>query len=69
MYCLNRSISSQVFQQYEEHCLKKSCSSNNVEVLTKRGFKPSDRRDPHKRQFLMNLSKQIWHYNVVSFEI
>lgn len=33
----------------------------NAEIVKSRGFKPSDRKDPQKREFLVNLSKRIWH--------
>lgn len=38
------------------------CDSNpNAEIVKSRGYKPSDRKDPQKREFLVNLSKRIWH--------
>lgn len=38
------------------------CAVNpNAEIVKSRGFKPSDRKDPQKREFLVNLSKRIWH--------
>lgn len=33
--------------------------SNSV-IVCKRGFKPSDRFDPAKKEFLLQLSKKIW---------
>ncbi|KAJ6644413.1 hypothetical protein Bhyg_09382 [Pseudolycoriella hygida] len=33
--------------------------SNSV-IVSKRGFKPSDRFDPAKKEFLLQLSKKIW---------
>lgn len=32
----------------------------NSEIIKTRGYKPSDRKDPQKREFLVNLSKRIW---------
>lgn len=29
-------------------------------IISKRGFKPSDRFDPQKKSFLVDLSKKIW---------
>lgn len=46
--------------------LQKSFSTNCV-IETKRGFKPSDIRDPNKKQFLTNLTHQIWKVVPVSF--
>lgn len=40
--------------------LERSLSTANCEVINKRGFKPSDRFDPAKKEFLLGLSKQIW---------
>ena len=33
----------------------------HCEIIKSRGYKPSDRRDPQKREYLINLSKRIWH--------
>lgn len=43
--------------------IKKSHTTANCVVEKKRGFQPSDRHDPAKKQFLMNLSQQIWQKN------
>lgn len=41
--------------------IQQSQSMNNCGGIEKgRGFKPSDRHDPAKREFLTDLSKQIW---------
>ncbi|XP_037899075.1 uncharacterized protein LOC119643715 isoform X4 [Glossina fuscipes] len=45
-------------------CLKKSQTFCVVE--RNRGFKPSDRHDPAKKKFLLDLSKQIWQKSKVS---
>ncbi|XP_049881534.1 uncharacterized protein LOC126377755 isoform X2 [Pectinophora gossypiella] len=37
-----------------------SSSSRNSELLTKRGFKPSDMFDPKKKEFLTNLSYKLF---------
>lgn len=39
-------------------------SSTSSVITTKRGFKPSDRFDPSKKTFLVDLSKQIWKKRV-----
>uniref|UniRef100_A0A0A1X4Y1 FRAS1-related extracellular matrix protein 2 n=1 Tax=Zeugodacus cucurbitae TaxID=28588 RepID=A0A0A1X4Y1_ZEUCU len=40
--------------------VRKSHTTDNCMVERKRGLKPSDRRNPLKKQFLISLSKQIW---------
>lgn len=47
--------------------VQKSHTTANCVVEKKRGFKPSDRHDPAKKQFLTHLSQQIWQKNNVSF--
>jgi hypothetical protein len=39
-------------------------SVGNCQIIAKRGFKPSDRFDPQKKAFLVDLSNQIWRKNV-----
>lgn len=48
--------------------LKKSMSTTEVtEVIeTGRGFKPSDRQDPQKREFLTDLTKRVFKVGLVS---
>lgn len=46
--------------------IKVSHTTANCVVEKKRGFKPSDRHDPNKKQFLTELSQQIWLKNNVS---
>lgn len=41
--------------------LQRTQSLGNCTIEKKRGFKPSDRYDPVKKDFLINLSKRIWH--------
>lgn len=47
-------------QQQQPLSVHRSSSVNNCAVVNKRGFKPSDRFDPAKKEFLLGLSKQIW---------
>ncbi|XP_043465132.1 GATA zinc finger domain-containing protein 14 isoform X2 [Leptopilina heterotoma] len=47
--------------------LQKSVSADNVVVRT-RGFKPSDRHDPAKRNFLEKLTSKILHFDMESGE-
>lgn len=44
--------------------LQKSFSSTNVE--SERGFKPSDRRDPQKNEFLKSLTRRVFKVGSVS---
>lgn len=66
MYAVNKSASSHQMIQKGNACwpphqqsIRKSFSTNSV-IETKRGFKPSDVRDPNKREFLTNLTQKIW---------
>ncbi|XP_050339568.1 uncharacterized protein LOC126765916 isoform X4 [Bactrocera neohumeralis] len=43
--------------------LLKSYATGNCMLEKKRGLKPSDRHNPIKKQFLLELSKQIWLKN------
>lgn len=47
--------------------IQKSHTVANCVVEKERGFKPSDRHDPNKKQFLTQLSEQIWQKRNVSF--
>lgn len=72
MYSMQRSYSSQ-HSLYNSNSnnrfntnnnngyLQRSSSTNNCVILNKRGFKPSDKKDPSKREFLSSLSKKILH--------
>lgn len=74
-YTLNRSASSQHMGPSKSlhgfwppntggnYSLKKCFSTNSV-VETSRGFKPSDMRDPGKKEFLTHLTKRIWKVGV-----
>lgn len=41
---------------------KRSQTTSSVEskIISERGFKPTDRHDPKKKSFLVDLSKKIW---------
>lgn len=45
--------------------LQKSQSITDV-VESSRGFKPSDRRDPHKNEFLQSLTQRVFKVGLVS---
>ncbi|XP_051165370.1 putative uncharacterized protein DDB_G0282133 isoform X2 [Leptopilina boulardi] len=47
--------------------LQRSVSADNVVIRT-RGFKPSDRHDPAKRNFLEKLTSKILHFDMESGE-
>ncbi|XP_033326386.2 uncharacterized protein LOC117220493 isoform X1 [Megalopta genalis] len=49
----------------EKSCLQRSISADNV-VIRSRGFKPSDRHDPVKRNFLEHLTSKILHFDMES---
>ncbi|XP_014224793.2 uncharacterized protein LOC106650981 [Trichogramma pretiosum] len=58
----NNNISSQTQRQ---KFLQRSTSADNV-VVKQRGFKPSDRHDPAKRNILESLTKKILHFDMES---
>ncbi|XP_029679676.1 uncharacterized protein LOC115245472 isoform X2 [Formica exsecta] len=47
----------------EKNYLQRSVSADNV-VIRSRGYKPSDRHDPVKRNFLENLTSKILHFDM-----
>lgn len=49
----------------EKSYLQRSISADNV-VIRSRGFKPSDRHDPVKRNFLEHLTAKILHFDMES---
>ncbi|XP_076655127.1 uncharacterized protein LOC143360295 [Halictus rubicundus] len=49
----------------EKSYLQRSISADNV-VIRSRGFKPSDRHDPVKRNFLEHLTSKILHFDMES---
>ncbi|XP_076239961.1 uncharacterized protein LOC143182664 [Calliopsis andreniformis] len=51
----------------EKNYLQRSVSADNV-VIRSRGFKPSDRHDPVKRNFLEHLTSKILHFDMESNE-
>lgn len=46
----------------EKSSTKRSQTISSVDsaIVSNRGFKPSDRKDPNKKSFLVDLSKKIW---------
>ncbi|XP_012537418.2 uncharacterized protein LOC105837312 isoform X2 [Monomorium pharaonis] len=50
----------------EKNYLQRSVSADNV--IRSRGFKPSDRHDPVKRNFLENLTSKILHFDMEGSE-
>lgn len=69
MYSYQRSISTnQVSSMYNRSPFDYNHSNarypnlqrSNSVIVSKRGFKPSDRFDPAKKEFLLQLSKKIW---------
>lgn len=70
MYSLKKSFSSRQTQSFESYSSssysqKYESSSSNLQksnsmVMDKRGFKPSDRHDPHARDYLTKLSKKMF---------
>ncbi|KAK2580288.1 hypothetical protein KPH14_012533 [Odynerus spinipes] len=50
----------------EKNYLQRSISADNV--IRSRGFKPSDRHDPVKRNFLESLTSKILHFDMESGE-
>jgi hypothetical protein len=53
------------YQQQSSNTLRKSHSTSNCVIVSKRGFKPSDRYDPHKREFLTTLTHKLLHLSLV----
>ncbi|EFN69103.1 hypothetical protein EAG_15545 [Camponotus floridanus] len=51
----------------QENYLQRSVSADNV-VIRSRGYKPSDRHDPVKRNFLENLTSRILHFGMEGSE-
>ncbi|XP_011348317.1 uncharacterized protein LOC105285666 isoform X3 [Ooceraea biroi] len=49
--------------QQEKNYLQRSVSADNV-VIRSRGYKPSDRHDPVKRNFLESLTSKILHFDM-----
>lgn len=46
-----------------------SCYSKKTNIIENQGFKPSDCQDNIKKQFLIDLSKQMWIKDCVSCPI
>lgn len=51
----------------EKNYLQRSVSADNV-IIRSRGYKPSDRHDPVKRNFLENLTSRILHFGMEGAE-
>lgn len=47
-------------REVKQHYQHLSLSLDDVRVEEKRGFVPSDVRDPGKREFLVQLSRRMW---------
>lgn len=60
MYSMQKSYS------YKEEKFKTSVkrSQTTSSIESNRGFKPTDRFDPGKKSFLVDLSKKIWKKSV-----
>lgn len=71
MYSYQRSVSTnQISSMYNRQPFDYNNNQSNARypnlqrsnsvIVSKRGFKPSDRFDPAKKEFLLQLSKKIW---------
>lgn len=58
MNFIQRSVSSPYVARNDQFS---SLQRSQSTVINKRGFKPSDRHDPAKKAFLVDLSKTICH--------
>lgn len=60
MYSMKQSYTYS--QEKYKSTIKRSqtTSSVNSAIVVQRGFKPTDRFDPKKKSFLVDLSKKIW---------
>lgn len=49
-------------QEKYKSTVKRSQTTSSVDskIVVQRGFKPTDRFDPKKKSFLVDLSKKIW---------
>lgn len=61
MYSMQKSYSYKQ-EKFSSNTVKRSQTTSNIEA--KRGFKPSDRFDPSKKNFLVDLSQKIWNKRV-----
>lgn len=78
MYSYQRSISTnqissmynrQPFAYNQSNARYPNLQRSNSVIVCKRGFKPSDRFDPAKKEFLLQLSKKIWQRVRIPFAI
>lgn len=60
MYTMNKNYSYS--EERFKSTIKRSQTTTVVDtkILAQRGFKPTDRFDPKKKSFLVDLSKKIW---------
>ncbi|XP_012222504.1 uncharacterized protein [Linepithema humile] len=63
-----RSVNYSSSLQQDKNHLQRSVSADNV-IIYSRGYKPSDRHDPVKRNFLENLTSRILHFGMEGGEI
>lgn len=77
-YSLNKSFSSHQMsapttptywpKSSRNYTLQKSQSISEI-IESQRGFKPSDRKDPAKREFLTNLTNKVFKVGLVSIKL
>ena len=62
MYSMKKSYSysEEKFKSSVKRSTTTSTINKNSAIMSNRGFKPSDRHDPNKKSFLLDLSKKIW---------
>lgn len=62
MYSMKKSYSYS-----EKSTIKRSQTTSGIDatIVAQRGFKPTDRFDPKKKSFLVDLSKKIWTKRVL----
>lgn len=64
MYSSTKRNYSYASENFSSNVVRRSATlpafNSNVQIVSKRGFKPSDRFDPQKKSFLLDLSHKIW---------
>lgn len=64
MYSHQRSFStnqiSSMYNYNQSNARYPNLQRSNSVIVSKRGFRPSDRFDPAKKEFLLQLSRKIW---------
>lgn len=60
MYSMKKSYSYS--EEKFKSTVKRSQTTSSIDskIVAERGFKPTDRYDPVKKAFLVDLSKKIW---------